>query len=97
MAATASTTSSSTLYRGLALHETLHEFDIDDEEVSNTFVFAGLAALNDALQVPANTFGDVRMKLAAIMSEVGEGGLVEVEDLALLARDLDVLLGGTRQ
>ena len=55
-------------------------------------VEAASEALDSALSAPVRGFTDVRMKLAALIADAG-CGLVEVDDLAFIARDLDTLLG----
>lgn len=77
----------------LCLHSTLSAMAlIAPDEDRSTLIGASLIALDDALAIPAQSFSDVRMKLAALMSEAGPGP-IEVDDLAYIARDLDALLG----
>lgn len=62
-----------------------------EAEQERTLAVAG-KAYRKLVAARVTSFSDVRMKIAAIMGEAG-CGLVEIEDLALVARDIDALLG----
>lgn len=89
MASTAPTTS------GLAFHASIVAFceNLSSDETIDMLVETGDIALDEALAAPANGFEDLRAKLAALMTEASDVGVVEVDDLAFIARDLDLLIG----
>ena len=60
---------------------------VPNEDESDTMIAASLVAMDAALAIPATTLSDVRMKLDAIVEDAG-CGLVEVEHLAFIIRDL---------
>ena len=67
--------------------------DVSTEETHiDALSEAALHSLDCALAIPARNFSDVRMKLMAVMADAG-CGLIEVENVAVIARDLDMLIG----
>lgn len=66
-----------------------------DEEAFDAAIVTSVAAMHDAMEIPASSFTDVKLKLALLIQEA-DGGLVEAEDLAFLVRDLEALLGGAQ-
>lgn len=92
MAADAATTTA------LAFHDSLLAMAAasQDDEASDILIDASIVSLESALRSPARHIDDVRMKLAAIMRDA-ETGLVEVENIAFIARDLDLLVGRASQ
>lgn len=87
-----------TITSALALHSAIAAFSVavPDEDASEAMIEASAEALEAALAIPATTLSDVRLKLAAIMGEA-DCGLVELESLVFIARDLDALVGGVVQ
>ena len=88
MAADAATTTA------LAFHDSLLAMAgvAQDDDACDILIEAASVSLDAALRSPARHIDDVRMKLAAIMRDA-ECGFVEVEGLACIARDLDMLTG----
>ena len=87
-----------TITSALALHSAIASFSVavPDEDASDAMIEAAAEALEAALAIPATTLGDVRLKLAALIWSA-DCGLVEVESLSLIARDLDALIGSAVQ
>lgn len=92
MAAVAATTTA------LAFHDSLLSMAsaAQDDDACDILVTASLVSLDTALRSPVRHIDDVRMKLAAIMQDA-ETGLIEVENIAFIARDLDLLVGRAAQ
>lgn len=63
-----------------------------DEETADAMMLAAQHARDEALSIPATDYGDIRTKLCMLIDDAG-CGLIEVEGLAFIARDLDALLG----
>ncbi|MBA4307613.1 MAG: hypothetical protein C0429_12845 [Sphingopyxis sp.] len=63
-----------------------------DEETADIMALAADHARDEALATPATDYADVREKLRLLITDAG-CGLVEVEGLAFIARDLDALIG----
>lgn len=69
---------------------------VPQEDTSDAMTLAAMDALEQALSVPALTINDVQAKLAALIDDAG-CGLVEVEGLDFIMRDLAVLAGRSVQ
>lgn len=67
-----------------------------NEDALATIVTASIDAFDAAMSVRVESITDVRTKLSLMMAESG-GGLVEIENVAIIARDIDELLGRTMQ
>lgn len=65
---------------------------VPTEDELDVMTLASTAALEQALAIPALTISDIRAKLAALIDDAG-CGLVEVEGLDFIMRDLDALAG----
>lgn len=65
---------------------------VPNEDESDVMTLASMTALEQALAIPARTIGEVRFKLAALIDDAG-CGLVEVEGLDFIMRDLVSLAG----
>lgn len=91
MATVTDTTSAIRVHSAIA---TLHGAALAsyDEETADTMLLAANHARDEALVVPATDYSDVRAKLRLLIEDAG-CGLVEVEGLAFIARDLDALIG----
>lgn len=62
------------------------------DDIADAVFAAAVAARDAALAIPAGNYCDIRKKLQMLIDDAG-CGLVEVEGLAFIARDIDVLLG----
>lgn len=63
-----------------------------DEDVNDKCVSMALFARDVALETPSTSLADVKAKLEMLTEDAG-CGLVEVEGLAFIMRDLDTLIG----
>lgn len=63
-----------------------------DEETGDVMTLAAGHARDEAISVPATNYNDVRIKLQMLIDDAG-CGLVEVEGLQFVLRDMDALNG----
>lgn len=87
MAVLSPTTSALAFHASVALLSGL----ASDDDTADLLCSAEMAALDVAIAAPARTMTDVRSKIMTLFAGAG-CGLVEVEHLAFVARDLETLI-----